>query len=71
MSLKYSGTYNYVLLDPGERLLPGDEELVGRDKDGNIEWDLFYSNIQTKVGGGDVMRRRIDKDVARKITESK
>lgn len=71
MSLKYSGTYNYVLLDTGERLLPGDEELVGRDKDGNNEWEPFQSNVQTRVYRCDVMRRRIDKDVARKITESK
>ncbi len=64
MSLKYDGTYNYVLLDPGERILPGDQELVGDD--GNI-WEPFESSIQVRVGKGDVIRRRIDKDVARKI----
>lgn len=66
MSLKYEGNYNYVLLDPGEHILPGDQECVGKDEDGNI-WEPFESSFQIKVGKGDVIRRRIDKDVARKI----
>lgn len=68
MSLKYDGTYNYVLLDPGEHILPGDQELVGWDDDGNL-WEPFESSLQIKVGKGDVIRRRIDKDVARKIAQ--